>query len=168
MVIDQGLDTGAIIAQAPLTIEPTDTNQTLTAKLIDISDGLINTLLPSYIDNTIVAIPQTDLVITYSKKLTKTDGILDFNKPASVLEREIHAYNGWPKSRTTLGSVDVIVTNAIAIKDTHNPGHIYITDDKKLLIGTKVGSLQITELMPLGKQKMNVTAFLNGYASRIL
>lgn len=168
MTIDQGLDTGAIIAEAPVVIDPTDTNQTLTQKLIDTSNSLINTIVPDYLAGNIVAIPQNSSPITYSRKLTKADGILDFNKPAAVLEREIRAYSDWPKSRTVLGNIEVIVTKATALRTKNTIGEIQITDDKQLIIGTKNGTLAITELMPLGKQKMPVAAFLNGYANRIV
>lgn len=166
MTIDHGLDTGAIIAQAPVLIDSNDTNQILTQNLIQISDALINAVLPDYVAGSIVAIAQANTPVTYSRKLTKADGVMDFNKPATVLEREIRAYSDWPKSRTTLGTVDVIITKAIIVPKQLVSGEIVITDDQ-LIVGTKVGSLAITELMPLGKQKMSSAAFLNGYASRV-
>ena len=169
MRIDAGLDTGDIIANTTVEIAKEDTNQTLTEKLIAASDALINALLPSYIDGSIAAIPQPpDAIVTYSRKLTKQDGMLDTNKPASVLEREIRAFSEWPKSKFSINdSLTIIVTKAESVDAAITPGTLQISDDKKLLLGTRVGSLELIELMPLGKQKMNAQAFINGYGSRL-
>lgn len=169
MRIDAGLDKGDIIAETQVEITKDDTNSTLTEKLIMASDALINTILPDYISSTIVAIPQpADRIATYSRKLTKQDGILDVNKPASMLEREIRAFNEWPKSKYVINdSLTVIITKARVVNKTLTPGELYISEENKLLLGTRVDSLDIIELMPLGKQKMSAPAFINGYASRI-
>lgn len=66
--------------------------------------------LPLIVDGSIVATPQDDAEATYCRLIQKSDGVIDWTKPADVIEREINAYSGWPGSRMTLGGVDVIVT----------------------------------------------------------
>lgn len=170
MAIDDGLDTGVIIAETPVVINADDTSASLTAKLIEASNAQISAVLPLYIDGKAIALPQDTQgrITTYSRKLTKQDSIVDTNKPASVLEREIRAFSEWPKSKLTLGQdLVVIITSATVVNATIPAGEVHITDAKELLLGTRVGSLNITELMPVGKQKMSATAFLNGYSARI-
>ena len=170
MTIDEGLDTGAIIAETPVLISPDDTGTSLTAKLIVASNAQISAVLPLYIDGAAIALPQDTYgrVTTYSRKLTKQDGIIDTNKPASVLEREIRAFSDWPKSKLMLGAdIIVIITSAKVVATQIPVGEVRITETKELLVGTRVGALNITELMPLGKQKMSAAAFLNGYGARI-
>lgn len=169
MRIDSGLDTGDIIAEAPVVIESYDTSQSLTEKLIETSDALLNELLPHYIAGSITPIPQaSDRVVTYSRKLTKQDAIIDTSKPASTVEREVRAYSEWPKSKLHINNqLTVIIIKANVAQEQLRPGEIQVTVDKRLLLGMHIGSLEITELMPLGKQKMSAKAFINGYASRI-
>jgi methionyl-tRNA formyltransferase len=169
MRIDAGLDTGDILATAPLDITPCETNTTLTSMLIELSDAQLQAILPSYIAGDVIAMPQSQQKIaTYSRKLTKKDGLLDVNKPASVLEREIRAFNEWPKSKLQLGEKLIVIVCDAQVTDVTLPiGSIHITDDKKICIGTRVGSLELQELMPLGKAKMTTSAFLNGYRSHI-
>lgn len=167
MRINTGLDTGDIIGEAPIEIEAIDTNQSLTRKLIDTSNALLGELLPMYIDGSVQPIPQSpEKIATYSRKLDKQDSILDVNKPAAILEREIRAFSEWPKSKIKLGSVDVIVTTAASVDSTLKPGEIS-TDNNTLVVGTRVGALNILELMPLGKKPMPAKAFLNGYKNRL-
>jgi methionyl-tRNA formyltransferase len=169
MVIDEGLDTGNIVAEAPLHIASDETNTSLTEKLIEVSDHQLQTILPLYVEGTAVPMPQSNTrITTYSRKLTKKDGLLGIAKPATVLEREIRAFNEWPKSKIQLGEkLIVIVCSAIASDKVIAQGAIEVTEAKELYIGTRVGALQIRELMPLGKSKMTTSAFLNGYRSHI-
>lgn len=106
---------------------------------------------------------------TYSRKLTKQDGTIDWQKPAAEIEREIRAFAGWPQSHTTLGSVDVIITAAHAVPvDDATPGTIEVDDDLGLLIVyTGEGYLCIDGLKPVGKKEMPVKAFLAGYKTRL-
>jgi methionyl-tRNA formyltransferase len=171
MRIDEGLDTGDIIAGTPLQIEINDTNTTLTKKLIELSDAQLRAILPLYITGEALPLPQSqseNTVATYSRKLTKKDGLLDIQKPATVLEREIRAFNEWPKSKLQLGEKLIVIVCAASVSDISlSQGRIEVTDTKELLVGTRVGSLQIHELMPLGKSKMTTAAFLNGYRSQL-
>ncbi len=170
MIIDEGLDTGAIIAETPVAISSHDTGESLTQKLIDASNAQLAAILPLYIDGAAVGVPQDthERIASYSRKLTKQDGYIDVLKPASALEREIRAFSEWPKSKLVINdSLTVIITKAQVLSQQLAPGELVITDAKELLLGTRVGSLSIIELMPLGKQKMSAAAFLNGYGARI-
>lgn len=167
MRINAGLDTGDIIGEAHIEIAPNETNQSLTNALIATSSALLTELLPLYVAGSIVAVPQPHTqVTTYSRKLTKTDSLLDTNKPATVLEREIRAFSDWPKSRMKIGDIDVIVTSAVANNNILKKGVIYKIKDT-LVVGCRVGSLEIVELMPIGKKPMSTKSFLNGYGNRI-
>lgn len=167
MTIDEGMDTGAIIASQSINIDTKDTGLELTEKLVKLSDSLINTKLPEYILDNLKPLPQPNKLVTYSIKLQKQDGKLDWQKPATVLEREVRTYKDWPKSRCKFGDIDLTITNAISSDIILDEGKILITDDKKIFIGCGVGSLQILELKPAGKNNMNISAFLNGYANQI-
>ena len=171
MLIDTGLDTGPLLAVGEYEINPNETGASLTSNLIDLSNALLKETIPLYLEGLIVAAPQADAnhyPITYSRKLTKQDGWLNINKPAHVLEREICAFSDWPKSKLTIGNnLAVIVTKASVVDKQLQPGEISVSEQKEILVGTRVGSIQLIELMPLGKQKMTAAAFLNGYNGRL-
>jgi methionyl-tRNA formyltransferase len=163
MVIDAGLDTGKLITQKVQKIEPGDTTETLTIKLIELSDLLITEYLPKYITGDIKPHNQPHPNrATYSRKLTKEDGIIDWHKPAEQIEREIRAFAGWPKSRTTFGDVEVIVTKAHVTDKSGKPGQIEI-NNHQLLVYAGSKALSIDSLKPVGKAEMPIQAFLAGY-----
>jgi methionyl-tRNA formyltransferase len=157
MVIEPTLDTGKLITQKVLPISPDDTTPSLTDKLVAFSNQLLAEYLPRYIEGEIVPKnqPHPDRV-TFSRKLTKDDSILDFKKPSPQLEREVRAFAGWPKSRATVLGQDIIVTKA----------HVSKTAETKLDIPCGDGQyLSIDELIGPSGRKMDAKSFLNGYAA---
>lgn len=165
MVIDAGLDTGKLIASRSLTIKPDDTTPSLTDALVALSNELLVEFLPRYASGEVQPKqqPHTDRA-TYSRKLTKQDGIIDWHKPAEVIEREIRAYTEWPKSRTTLAGREVIITKATVVDVPLAPEKV-IAENKQLIVGCSEGSLRIERLKPAGKQEMTAEAFLAGYGN---
>lgn len=175
MLIVAAMDEGPLLAQAPFDIPATITTPQLTEALIDLSDGLLQTVLPEYLAGNVEPAPQEAVSIaesrtpSYSRKLTKDDGLLDFSKPAVQLEREIRAFVEWPKSRTQLGAVEAVITAAHVIADRSQaltPGQLEIMS-QELRIGTSDGQLAIDRLKPAGKPEMTVQAFLVGYRDRL-
>ena len=169
MLIDGALDEGPLLAQTPYDIPTGITTPELTEQLIELSNASLKQILPLYIEGSIQPAPQEQVTMaessepTYSRKLTKQDSILDFNKPAAQLEREIRAYIEWPRSRTKLGSTDVIITKAYLSDLQGEVGKIW-QQDQKLGIHTSDGTLVIDSLIPVGKKEMPVDAFLRGYS----
>ena len=172
MLLDEGMDTGKILVQKSLPIEPTDTGPYLTNKLINLSDTLRQQTIPGYLLGNIKSRsqPHPDRA-TYSRKLTKEDGILDFNKPAIQLEREIRAFIEWPKSRTVIACKDVIITQAYTVPiigASQEPGDVTIVPETKSLgIATANGTLWIEALKPAGKKEMTAAAFLAGHGQNL-
>jgi methionyl-tRNA formyltransferase len=170
MLIDEGMDTGKILVTKSLPIAIPETTPSLTAKLINLSDQLLTEYIPKYISGEVKPRAQSHPDrATYSRKLTKEDGIIDWTKPAEAIEREIRAFIEWPKSRTTLGGKDVIITAAHAVPSQpadSKPGDIDIVDQTGHLgIVTGNGTLWIDTLKPAGKKEMPAKAFLAGYGS---
>jgi len=165
MLLVESMDEGPLLAQAPYDIADNVTTPKLTEKLIEVSATALETILPEYINGTIQPVQQTG-VPTYSRKLTKEDGILDFTKPALQLEREIRAYQPWPKSHATIAGKEVVITCAHVVPGDQDPGQIS-TIQKELYIGTANGILVIDRLKPAGKSEMTTEAFLAGYGQAL-
>lgn len=164
MLIDEGMDTGKLITQKTYHMPDTITTPELTDELIALSHQLICKYLPSYMNNEIQPRqqPHPDRA-TYTRKLTKSDGIIDWNKPAQQIEREIRAFQVWPGSRTSLFGKDVIITKAHAVPSDGIPGKVEIVKDTGILIVyANSGYICIEELKPAGKKEMPVKAFLAG------
>lgn len=180
MLIVAAMDEGPLIGYGEQPLDGTETTPELTEKLIKLSDALLRHDIPRYIDDK-KAVPQeiTGREVSYSRKLTKDDGLLDFSKPAQQLEREIRAFIEWPKSRTTLSQkggddvvIDIVITRAHVLAEstdlagTTKTGTIWLDDavkPKQFGFQTSHGILVIDSLKPAGKPVMSAEAFIAGY-----
>lgn len=178
MLLVAGMDEGPILSQVVYEIPPDATTVDLTDALIALSNKELERTLPQYIQGKLRPQPQEDANIlgiktpTYSRKLTKDDGLLDWSQPAEQLERSIRAFITWPKSRTTLADREVIITKAhVAKYEPHNRenviGQAFPTPGGSIGMATGEGVLVIDKLKPAGKPEMSSQAFLAGYGSRL-
>lgn len=164
MLLVPAMDEGPLLAQATVPVGRQDIEQ-LTAALIEASDELLATKLPLYVSGELKPQPQTGEP-SYSRKLTKQDGELDFSKPAVQLEREIRAFLTWPKSHCKIAGIDSLLIRANVIEGSGKAGEIYL-QAKTLGFYTSKDILVIEELKPAGSRVMTAEAFLAGYGSAL-
>jgi methionyl-tRNA formyltransferase len=167
MLIVPQLDEGPLIAQQKYSIPKDATIFSLTEGLISLSNKMLQTIVPLYITDRIAPHPQDlNLSVTYSRKLTKSDGTIDWTKPSARLEREIRAYLGWPGSRTELFNKAVTITQAHVTKPPENqslkPGQVILLPKNQLGVMSGDNLLVIDELKPAGRPSMSGSAFLSG------
>ncbi len=172
MLLTAGMDEGPLLAQTPYDIPRGATTPSLTSALIEISTASLNCIVPLYYDGSIEAAPQEAVSIapikepTYSRKLAKDDSVIDWQKPAETIECEIRAFIEWPKSRTTIGNLDIVITKAHVTPEMGQPGTFYVAN-KQLAVYCGTGALVIDLLKPAGKKEMTSQAFLAGHKDLI-
>lgn len=168
MRIVPALDEGPLLAYQELPITDDMDAPALTEALIGLSDSLLQKCLSNYLEGSIEVQPQsvTGRTTSYTRKLSKQDASLDWQKPAPELAREVRAFSGWPGSKTTLGPIEVTVERAHVTIGSGKPGTIH-HDATSLGVQTSDGILAIDQLKPAGKTSMTVQAFLAGYGKRL-
>lgn len=172
MLLTAGMDEGPLLSQAVYELSPTVNATALTTDLINLSDQQLQVMLPLYTNHQAVPVEQMTASIssskpTYSRKLTKADGIIDWTKPAAVIEREIRAFIEWPKSRTRFKDIEAIITAAHVFNQTGKAGTTAVIDKKPIVYcGEK--ALVIDAIKPAGKKEMTGEAFLAGYKKTFL
>jgi methionyl-tRNA formyltransferase len=169
MRLTEGLDEGPLLRYGEMDLPESITTPELTEKLIDLSNSLLVQEMPRLLSGESTGVPQgtTGRQVSYSRKLTKEDGVLDLKKPAVQLEREVRAFIEWPKSRLSVHGIDVIVTAAHVetSSDTHSAHEAAPASDKsrQLAFQTGEGILVVDKLKPAGKNEMTAAAFMAGY-----
>lgn len=164
MRMDEGLDSGAILAQRAVPIRQRTSAAELSDQLAHLGARTLIEVLPAYLRGTLAAIPQDDSKKSYAPKLTKKDGLLDFSLDAETLMNRVYAYNPWP------GAVYVWHGRRLKILEAHShptfeavPGERYVLNGQPA-IGTGDGLLVLEVVQPEGKRAMDSKAFLNGQA----
>jgi methionyl-tRNA formyltransferase len=161
------MDAGPVYVQKKQHISPDRSSKQDLANHFGLEGArLLLDTLPAILDGSLVATPQDHSKATYDNLITQVNGIIDWQKDAKTLTREITAYAGWPRSKTNLGGIDITVTEAKLLDTVIVPGKI-ITESNELIIGCKKGALKIEKLIPAGKKEMPANAFLAGYKSKL-
>jgi methionyl-tRNA formyltransferase len=164
MRMDEGLDTGPILAQAECPIAPDETTASLTAKLAELGAQLLVETLEGWIEGTIEAQPQDDDAATYCDQLEKADGLLDWSRPAAYLDRQVRACDPWPGAYTTWQGSRLKVLRARthpAWEGQGQPGQVLeMGEDVGVVTGQ--GALELVEVQLAGKKPMPAGLFARG------
>lgn len=154
MKLTAGMDEGPIYAQKKVKVPPNAITPSFSLYLAELGTDRLMENLASIIDGSLKAQPQDSSKATYTKLLKKEDGQVDWGKPAEVIEREVRAYLGWPKSRAEVLGNEVVITKARVAKDE---------GDGELVMKAQPGWLEILQLIAPSGRTMSGADFLRGY-----
>jgi len=162
MKMDEGLDTGPILAMKSIRIRRDDTAGSVFQTLSKLGANLLLDTLPDYLAGKIVPTPQPEEGSTYAPMLKKQDGQLDFTRPAAELERRVRALNPWPGTWFEWNGTVLKVTKA-SVRVAEGPGvGSRITVEGRPAIMSADGALVLEEVQPAGRKVMPGKSFLSG------
>ena len=158
MRMDAGLDTGAIVAQAPIALHGTETGPVLEGALELVAGDVLDWNLGPWIRGELTARPQSESGATMTRPLRREDGRLDPMRSARDLERQTRAFQPWPGSffDTDLGRL-VIWGASVGAPAGRAPG-VFGPDG----LCTVDGELVLHEVQPAGGHRMSWEAFVRG------
>jgi methionyl-tRNA formyltransferase len=163
MLIDKNIDSGPILAQCKVSIEPSDTTESLTDKLAQISADLLMETLPRWLSCSITPQPQRHEDATYTKMLNKDDGVLDWQLSAIELWRRVRAYYPWPVAFTSWNDKGIRILEALPQSGQLDvPGRVIDLGHGEVGIQTGSGILKLMRVQVEGKKEMGITAFVRG------
>jgi len=164
MQLDAGEDTGPILAQMAVPIEPTATTPELSRTLAEASADLLASVIVRYPDDPPEPRPQNDAEATHAPRLTKEMGDADWTLDAGSLYGRFRACVPWPGTHTSLpdGSRVTILECEPSDEDRGlDPGSLR-EDNERLRVQCGVGSLAIMRLRPENRSAMTARDYING------
>ncbi len=164
MFMDAGMDTGDIILQWEVPIDPDDTFGTLSQKLSEVASELLIETLDLIERGEAPRIPQDHSQATYAPILPPEIAHLDFSQPAVKLRNIIRALNPDPCAFAFFRGkrVKFWMVQSVEEKTQETPGRIVAVEKNKLLIATGDGLLMPTELQTEGKKPLPISEWLKG------
>ena len=167
MRMDAGVDTGDIVAQKAIPLDPEETAGSLFDKLSVLGSALLCESIEAIENGTAVYTPQDHTKATHTGKIEKSMGKMDWTLPAAVLERRVRGLSPWPGAYTVCDGKTLKIWKATVVSGASSgenppPGSVLGTKDA-LVVQTGEGALAVTELQLEGKKRMDAAAFLRGY-----
>ncbi len=170
MLMEEGLDTGDILLQEKVKIDLDDTAGSLHDKLAaQGADLLLKTLL-DFSQGKIEPRSQSEDKASYSPRLTKKDGEINFTNSASKIHNFIRGNNPWPGAYTHFRDKKLLVWKSALTEVTceGKPGEIIKAKATEgLFIATQDMALQLKVVQLPGKNKMSARDFICGYQPKV-
>jgi methionyl-tRNA formyltransferase len=160
MQMDQGLDTGPMLLCRTVAIGPRETGAGLHDRLASLGAELIVAALKGLADGRLPPIPQPAEGATYAAKLTREEERLDWQEPATLLDRRVRALAPRPGAWCEIAGDRVKVLEAEAVEGRGPPGHVI---DDWLTIACGEGALRLLKLQRAGKAPLAAADFQRGF-----
>ena len=168
MLLDEGMDTGPVIAQQEHGLTGNETAGELTDTLFALGADLLAESLAPWANGHLMARAQDGSAATISRKLERGDGQVDWSLPAETLDRQCRAFAPWPSLYTEwqgkmvkLLETGPLPTNA---SDGIAAGRVVAdADGAGLSVATGRGMLLLRRLQMEGRRAVSGDEFLRGY-----
>jgi methionyl-tRNA formyltransferase len=165
MQMDEGLDTGPVLACERLAIGADETSAELSVRLSALGSQLVREQLPRYLAGELVATPQDHERATLAPLLSKDDGAIDWSRPARELHNLVRGFSPWPGAFSWLSGtrVKVLSTRVSDEQTAHStPGQLLELTREGIDVACGQGSLRLVELQLEGAKRLKAADFSAG------
>ena len=166
MLIDEGMDTGPILAQRRTRILPSERTDALTDRLFEMGSALLADALDDCSAGRASPVPQDESAATFTRRLTREDGRVDWTESAAALERKTRALHPWPGTFTTWRGENLKIWRAKAAADSEGargePGTVFRMKSGGVAATAGEGALELLETQLQGGKRMPAADFSRG------
>jgi methionyl-tRNA formyltransferase len=174
------IDAGPLVAQGRTSIGPDETAVELEGRLAEIGCWLARRAIDEIAAGHLEEIPQDASQASKAPRLKKTDGLIDWARPAAAIKNQVRALEPWPKTytfwrRPTGPPLRLIVGPVAALTEPSGaanlaagpaPGTVVEAAGDRLVVAAGQGAILLATLQPAGKRMLSVSEFLRGYRVR--
>jgi methionyl-tRNA formyltransferase len=165
MQMDEGLDTGPVLACARLTIDPDETAAELSPRLSALGAQLVRDKLASFVAGELRPTPQDNAQATLAPLLSKDDGAIDWSRSARELHNLARGFSPWPGAFTWLSGTRLkLLSTQVSDEDTPHsePGVLLKVAREGIDVACGRGSLRLLELQLEGAKRLRAAEFSAG------
>lgn len=165
MQMDEGMDTGPVLACRAVEIGPDETAGELSLRLAELGADLVRESLPRYLAGELVATPQDDASATLAPMLRKEHGRIDWTRSAHEVHDLVRGMQPWPGAHAFHGDerVKVLATRVLDAEGSRGaPGALVPGDGDALAIACGRGVVAVEEIQPAGGRPMKGVVYRVG------
>ncbi len=162
--MNERVDAGDILGQRTVPIDSDDTSDSLGRRLAVIGAELVIDVLDRHVRGEISPHRQDETEATFTRRLQKSDGLIDWNQTAERIGRMVRAFHSWPGAFSSWRGKSIKLVNVKAMESSGlEPGEVAIgPESNTLLIGTGHGQLAVQRLQLEGRREMSAADFVRG------
>ena len=168
MLLDEGMDTGPVIAATEVKLTGRETAGELTKTLFDLGGVLLQENLAPWVEGRARAAPQDEASATVTRKLERSDGQVDWSESAETIARKCRAFDPWPGLYTqwqgrTLKVMDLSVHREDQTGNVAPGTVVAVGSDRRMYVATGEGMLALNNVQLEGRRAVTGEEFLRGY-----
>lgn len=165
--LDPGIDTGDILNQLELPVDPDETAGELADRLAEKGAELLCLTLNQLAAGNIRRQPQDPALASRAPKITKAERWIDWQRPGLTIHNQIRALAPHPGALTRFRNreLQILRSRFRSLPPAEPPGTILITDNRLCVVAGRDG-IEILELKPAGGKIITGKDFINGYHPR--
>ncbi len=162
MQMEEGLDTGGVYAEARIPITDETTGSELWIVLADMGAKLLIESLPGIVSGALTPEPQDESKVTYAKKLTSEERVVDWSQPAAFIDGTVRCFSPRPGARTMFRGKWLKIIRGEVINGSTNMKAGALVDEKHLDVACSGSVYRMLEVQAEGRKAMDADAFLRG------
>ncbi|MDQ7005242.1 MAG: methionyl-tRNA formyltransferase [Ghiorsea sp.] len=169
MQMEEGLDTGGVYFEKRIPITAESTGYTLWAELETLGAEALIESLPKINSGQLKPVAQSELGLTYAKKITNDERVVDWKLDADYIERLVRCFTSKPGVRTTFqGKMLKIIVGEVLDGSCAKPAGTVLDIKQGLAVCCGDGKVyRVTHIQPEGKKVMNAADFLRGASIKV-
>ena len=168
MRMEAGLDTGPVLLERRIQIGADETGAQLHDRLSLLGAQALVAALPGWAARTLEARPQPLEGVSYAQKIRRSEGRIQWDRPARDIDRQIRAFNPWPIAHTQWRDEVVRIWRAspldAQLAKAGVPGTVLSASAHGIIVAAGEGCVNITELQLAGRKTVQAGAFINAHA----
>ena len=166
MQMDEGLDTGPVLVQHRIVIDPRESTGSLTERISKLCAHVAEIEIPRYVQGELKGVPQDTAMATWAPPIRASDRQLDFNQPAILVDSRVRAMSPSPGAITSCRGrlLRILEAKPLASDSGGEPGCVTLTHDRRILVATRAGSLELICAQLEGKRPLVAHNLINGRA----
>lgn len=168
MLLDEGMDTGPVIAATEVRLTGSETTGELTDTLFELGGHLLQDNLVPWVEGRLPATSQDEAMATVTRKLERSDGQVDWSQPAEAIARAGRAFDPWPGIHTEWQGKTLKLTDISPHSDSNagavRPGVVVAGGSGKgIYVTTGEGTVALNRVQLEGRRAVTGEEFLRGY-----
>ncbi len=165
MLMDEGMDTGAILLQERMAISPDDTAGSLSSRLAELGGRLLVETIRQLKAGTLVPRQQNQSQASMAPLLKKEDGLIDWKLAATAIANRVRGFSPWPGTYTFAGTERWTIWRASVRSEPASAasGTVIAVTKEAFHIATGDGVLVVTDIQPANSRRMTISQYLAGH-----
>ena len=168
-----GLDAGPCLGIQTIPIDPDETAGTLEARMAEQGAELVLQVLERLAAGTAIPLPQDKAQATKAPRLSKEQGLIDWDRTAQAIHNQVRALQPWPRAYTHWQRDGgeplrlIVHRSALVESSSEAAAGSVVEAGPRLVVATTAGALALEEIQPAGKRVLEAREFLRGYPLKV-